>query len=322
VAAQNSRHSVVNAALACALVVSGLWGWRKYTSEPAWTLTLRYAHSAVGGRFTMPAICEHRKESAELLRGALWLRLATLSRAGRAKMLEALETLADSLEARTHPLGLSLDDRTPESFLAIEAGWLFPGWTTSRELLSPCFQLDVPPFVVVTPEVEEPLTNSASFTPWALTKPTPAERKAIFLAWPLTTAIRMPAGGGTTKPFDLDALRARSEEFHSRLGLVVDHAALNVDVTTIPEATLTQWLALARRFVRLARHTPSRDPEVSTWREALTAPIPTAPLLPWLNLKPGELFVIPKLSAPMKVPSLRAELRSLTGRAVPRDTRL
>lgn len=291
-----------------------------YAAGPPWTLTLRYIESVAGEPFVMPVACEQRAEIAEHLRGALWLRLATLSRAGQVKMLDALETLADALEARTHPLGLSLDDRTPESLLAIEAGWLFPGWTASREVLSPCFRMDEPPLVVVTPAVTEPLENAISFSPSALTKPTAAERDATFLAWPFTSAVRMPAPADPTKPFDLDALRARSEEFRSRVGLVIDHAALNVDVSTIPPATLTRWFALAERFVRVSRHLQSPGPRLATWQDALRAPIPTAPLLPWLNLKPGELFVISKLSAPMKVPGFRTELRSLTGEDVPRQT--
>ncbi len=254
----------------------------------------------------VPAACKVDPDAPGSLRSAAWLRLATLSRHGQARLLAALETVADAAEAQAHPLGTDLEGESPAEILRKEATWFAPGWTAVRELLRPCFWNADATLVVITPTVTQPFERAATFAPFASTGANASERQARFLSWPLSFATHL--SNSVTSQTDVESLRARSESLTSPIAVVLDDVSLSVDPSRFPPSTMTQLETLARRFERIVHRVNTHDPALAAWREVLAAKEPPQPMLPWLNLQPGELLLVPKLAFALDARASRREL--------------
>jgi hypothetical protein len=254
----------------------------------------------------VPAACTVDPDAPGSLRSAAWLRLATLSQSGQARLFAILEAVADAAEAETHPLGTDLEGESPAEILRKEATWFAPGWTAVRELLRPCFWNADATLVVITPTVTQPFERAATFAPFAPAGANASERQARFLSWPLSFATHLSSS--TTHQTDVESLRARSESLSSPIAVVLDDVSLSGDPSRFPPSTISQLETLARRFERILQRVNSRDPALAAWREVLATKEPPRPMLSWLNLQPGELLLVPKLSFALDARALRREL--------------
>lgn len=291
-------------AFALPLTVYTWWQVRKPASNVP--VTLAIAAGVEGAPVDVPTACKVDPDAPGSLRSAAWLRLATLSQSGQARLLAVLEAVADTAEAQTHPLGTDLEGESPAEILRREATWFTPGWTAVRELLRPCFWNADATLVVITPTVTQPFDGAATFAPFASTGTNASERQARFLSWPLSFATHL--SNSTTHQTDVESLRARSESLTSPVAVVLDDVSLSVDPSRFPPSTMTQLQTLAARFERILQRMNTHDPALAAWREVLATKEPPQPMLPWLNLQPGELLLVPKLAFALDDRASRREL--------------
>lgn len=290
--------------VACALsMTADAWREdRKRSSRVPVTLTI--VRGLAGAPIVLPAACKPAPDAPGALHSAAWLRVATLSNDGQTRLIAALEAVADSAESHAHPLGTDMEGESPEEILREEAPWFIPGWTAVRALLRPCFWNADATLVVITPAVTQPFESSATFSPWEPAAH-PTERQARFLSWPLSSAIHLSSS--VTYPTDAESLRARAESLGSPIGVVIDAASLSVAPSRLPPSIVTQLETLAARFERILRKVHTHDPALAAWREVLATKELPKPMLPWLNLQPGELLIVPKLAFALDEQTLRRE---------------
>ncbi|HEU5072824.1 MAG TPA: hypothetical protein VFU02_01595 [Polyangiaceae bacterium] len=254
------------------------------------------------------AVC--REPAAEArqreLQVAAWLSFATLVPSGRERLLTALESLLDSIEARLHPLGMDLLDESPEQVARREAPWLLPIWTTARSIARRCFVAGDRSLAVVVQSSGAPPSPFASFDPFGSEDTARELRLARFLCWPISSAIRVRLSPPTER-----ALRERCGAPRSTFALVIDRALQSVDLSLIAPDLRRRMHALRERLSRLARPKCDGCESFADVIDALTGGLPDAPVLDWLELGSGEALAVPRLSAVSQPGACLGELREL-----------
>lgn len=227
------------------------------------------------------------------LQVAAWLSFATLAPSTRERLLTAVESLLDSIEARLHPLGVDLLDESPEQIARREAPWLLPIWTAARTIARRCFVAGDRSLAVVVHGTGAPLPAPlASFDPFSTADEDADRRLARFLCWPISAAVRVELGPATER-----ALRERCGAHGSKLALVIDGPLQSVDPSLIQRDLRQRMQAIRERLSRLARPKCDDCESFSEVIEALSNGLPDAPALDWLELAKGEALAVPRLSA-------------------------
>lgn len=309
----SSRRSVVKAiglgvgGVAFAGLGATYWA-RSQQEGPSTTARFGIARGSSVSACAVPTRASRRRE----LQVAAWLSFATMAPSSHERLLSALEALADSLEARSHPLGLDLSDESPEELAQREAPWLLPIWTAARTIARRCFLAGDRSLAVVVNPAGSPLPSTlASFDPFGKADTHADLRLARFLSWPISAAVRVKTPADT-----LAALRARSASPKSALALCIDAKVQSVDVTAIERDAALRLHALSTRLSRFARRKCENCESLADVIDALSAGLPVAPALDWLELGSDEAFVVPRLSAVSRRDAFLRELAELSARVV------
>jgi len=285
--------------------------WARSPERPARTPRFGIARGSAATACALPTQSARQRE----LQVAAWLAFATMAPSARERLLAALEELADSLEARAHPLGLDLSDESPEELAEREAPWLLPIWTAARTIARRCFLAGDRSLAVLVHGAGAALpTALASFDPFAEAGTDADLRLARFLSWPISAAVRVKTQADT-----LSKLRARSQSPKSTLALCIDAAVQSVDVATIEADTALRMHTLRTRLSRFARKKCKDCESPADVIDALSGGLPQAPALDWLELGSGEAFVVPRLSAVTRRDAFLRELDELSARVIVND---
>jgi len=309
VAASSSRRSVAKAIGLCAGAATatslGALFWVRAGEKPAAPPHFALARGAEVACPTLDATARQRE-----LQVAAWLAFATLAPPAQDRLLTALESLLDSLEARLHPLGVDLLDESPEQIARREAPWLLPIWTAARTIARRCFVAGDRSLAVLLQGAATPLPNTLTgFDPFDTTSEDPKLRLARFLCWPISAAVRVKLGNESAR-----ALRERCAAPASRLALVIDGSAQTVAASAIQRETRERMRTLKARLSRLARPKCQDCESIDEVINALARGLPDAPALDWLELGSGEALAVPRLRA---VPERDAFLRELQELSIP-----
>lgn len=306
-AASSSRRSVVKAIGVCAGALAatslGALYWVRAREQP--TAPPRFA-LARGPEVA----CPNRDATARQreLQVAVWLAFATLAPPAQDRLLTALESLLDSLEARLHPLGVDLLDESPEQIARREAPWLLPIWTAARTIARRCFVAGDHSLAVQVQSAATPQTAVLpGFDPFDTTSEDPQLRLARFLCWPISAAVRVKLQAESAR-----ALRERCGAPASRLALVIDRSAQTVDPSAIRRDTRERMRGLKKRLARLARPKCKDCESIDEVVNALARGLPDAPALDWLELGSGEALAVPRLRAVSERDAFLRELKELS----------
>jgi len=307
VAASSSRRSVVKAIGLCSGVAAastlGALYWMRARDKPAALPRFALAHGAEVTCLPPDATARQRE-----LQVAAWLAFATLAPSAQGRLLTALESLLDSLEARLHPLGVDLLEESPEQIARHEAPWLLPIWTAARTIARRCFVAGDHSLVVLVGGVATPLPAAhARFDPFDTTSEDPKLRLARFLCWPISAAVRVKLGTDPAR-----ALRERCGAPASKLALVIDGSAQTVDAGAIQRDTRERMQALKERLSRLVRPKCKDCESIDEVVSALARGLPAAPALDWLELGEGEALAVPRLRAVSERDAFLRELEELS----------
>jgi len=309
VAASSSRRSVVKALGLCVGAATaggvGALHWMRARETSAAPLRFGLARGPEAA-WPVPEAAERQRE----LQVAAWLSFATLGPPAQDRLLTALESLLDSLEARLHPLGVDLLEESPEQIARREAPWLLPIWTAARTIARRSFVAGDRSLAVLVHGAATPLPATLSpFDPFGTTNEDPNLRLARFLCWPISAAVRVKLGAETAR-----RLRERCGAPASRLALVIDNSAQMVDAAAIERATRERLLALQRRLSRLPRRKCQDCESLDEVVSALARGLPEAPALDWLELGSGEALAVPRLRAVSERDAFLRELSELSQR--------
>jgi len=282
--------------------------WARSRGRPTKTPRFGIARGSAATGCAPPTQAARQRE----LQVAAWLSFATMAPSARERLLVALEALADSLEARSHPLGFDLSDESPEELAKREAPWLLPIWTAARTIARRCFLAGDRSLAVLVHAAGAPLpTALASFDPFAEAGTDADLRLARFLSWPISAAVRVRTEANT-----LSELRERAQSPKSTLALCIDAAVQSVDLATIEADTALRMHTLRTRLSRFARKKCQDCESLADVIDALSAGLPSAPALDWLELGSDEAFVVPRLSAVSRRDVFLRELAELSARVV------
>lgn len=185
---------------------------------------------------------------------AAWLTVAILSAAARAEVLEDINGLFDSLEARAQPFGIDLSDGSPETRLKSISSRVLPVWAAARALVADAWRTGDGAYRVIAAPGDTAIRNPArEFNLWSERDRGRIPRAAAFAAWAVSGACLLETGESSRVAA---RLRERALNPHSALALVVDSNIQECRVLqAIDEqslATLGSLLARAPR-VKLAR---------------------------------------------------------------------
>jgi hypothetical protein len=316
VAASNSRRNVVKTAILGALVVAlaclALFGKSRMSRQSANGSDERPGPRLAFGRDATQQLCAKLDGSAQEreLRTAAWLTFATLSSDGRAKLLDLIEELLDSLEAQRHPFGHDLAEETPEALVRREAPWLLPVWTASRSIAQTCFVGGDGVLTVVVADAKRPLPpHFRSFDAFDRTEGDSDLRLSRFLAWPITTDRRVSTTDRNAAMTLWAQLRSRTCARESSIALVVDQATQRADIAALVGSETTSRVTAIQARLGRCRQVECRGCEMlSAAMLAWSKGPPPAPVLPWLDLRAGEALVVPRLGALSQPERFAAEL--------------
>lgn len=221
--ARNLRLNVARASLAVgACLLAGSLLFNSLAPDDAPThVALGILTASRDGSLRLPSACYRDAEEPSLVRDAAWLRWVTLSRVGQTRLLDVLEAVADSFEARLHPLAVDLSEEPPETSLSREASWFIPSWTTAKQLVRSCFVSPDEATVVITPPLDGRFPpHTQTFDPWARVGANPLERQARFLSWPISSSIYLKQHVKKAPESSVDELRQLAETAPSLVALV------------------------------------------------------------------------------------------------------
>lgn len=200
-------------------------------------------------------------------------------------MLDEIEAAMASVEARLNPLLVDLvEDDIVEVFRRNQR-WLLPLCTAASALLAGSYEAP-DGFGVEALAVDAP-RKPDDVRAWRTQREDARERRARFLAWPVSRSVivRNRHEGGA-RQLEL-ALRDASGQPESAVALVLDRRLLH---GTSPEPRLE---AVLGRLMKVARRIQAENdlPLVPS------TPAPGARIAPWVTLEDDEMLVVPKLAA-------------------------
>jgi len=241
------------------------------------------------------------------LRLAAWLTFGTLASSGRERLLAALESLLDSIEARLHPLGIDLLDESPEQVARREAPWLLPVWTAARAIARRCFVAGDRSLAVLVHNPGTPLPSTlTSFDPFGATDAGAELRLARFLCGPISNAVKIELS-----PLAETKLRERCATPKSTIALVIDSALQSVTLSRVADGHRQRMQALRKRLSRRPRPKCNACESFADVIDALSSRLPSAPALDWLELGDTQALIVPRLSAVAQRHTYLTELNDL-----------
>jgi hypothetical protein len=221
------------------------------------------------------------------------LTLASLPPRSATELTDEVESLVTQIQLRAHPLGIDLEDRSPEQrfkrLLAVHA----PTWTSALALAQGRWTSpDRTQTVTLVPRCRPPATCVA-LADGAPTPPLPAgvdARGIRFWAWPVTSARRLRTTASGARRL-AEHLRGRLGQPGSPLGLVL----LRPDLlsTPAPDARLANASARLHRWLLRA----NVDRRLRLPWVGLSSTDRPPPAAPSLELREDEVLVIPRLGA-------------------------
>jgi hypothetical protein len=232
---------------------------------------------------------------------ALWLALATLSPSRRSAILDEIEAALASVEARLNPLLVDLVEDDVVDVVRRNQRWLLPLCTAASAVLARGYEAP-DGFRVEALAVDAP-RKPGDVRAWQTQREDARERRARFLAWPVSRSVivrdRFKGGAHQVEI----ALRDASARPESAVALVLDRRLL---YGASPEPRLEAVLA---RLMKAGRRIQGENdlPFVPN------TPAPGACLVPWVALEDDELLVVPKLAAASPARRFEIEIQRLLG---------
>jgi hypothetical protein len=305
VAASSLRRNVVSITVLGGLIagIACLLQFGKVRLLRPWATGFesRFGPHLAFGRGTIEQYCgdaDGSKREHEL-RTAAWLTFATLNSEARSKLLDLIDAVLDSLEAQSHPLVYDLAEETPEALVRHEAPWLLPIWTASRSIARTCFSGGNGMLTVVVNDAKATLPpHFRSVDALDTTEGDSDLRLSRFLAWPITSARRVRATNSESATALWAQLRAKTWVRQSTVALVIDKATQNADVASLVGVQMaSRLIAMQARMHRWKNVDCKGCDMLSSALLAWSKGPPAAPVLPWLDLRETEAWVVPRLGA-------------------------
>jgi hypothetical protein len=275
---------------AAALMLCVIVGWMTFPTSPARPTSAFEGPVLVLGEPWAPSTNEEQ---------AIHLALSSLPSNKRREVLNGFERLADDIELRTNPLVPILDDEPVDHALQDALPHLLPVWTAARTLAAGSWATRDQSLTVRVADACPPSLLSNRCVPAFGESGVSEARRARFLAWPLTSAIRLESEGAAAHRKMGDALRARVLLPKSTVALVVDGRS-------VPTEDRTQVRRDATRIVRPVCRTGSK---FCGFLHFAAFDAPARPL--GFSLRRNEILVVPRLSSLARRDTFRSEVASL-----------
>ncbi|MEZ4222282.1 MAG: hypothetical protein R3B13_15200 [Polyangiaceae bacterium] len=295
--------------------------WSSRRSVVSWLLTTS-AWLALGCKDTKPSEPQTQSpvfrirsgsppEEASRAGDAVWLVLASSGPKQRAKTIGLLRKALEEVEAAATPgLGGLVEQEAIEA-LGNARGHLLPRLTAARVLVRGHWaEKDL----WVDPSSDGP---GRKFRIWSEAEDT-LVRRARMAAWPIAHAVRIRGLDESAARKVRDALADRADEASAPFSLIVTR---DVDRRKHTAGDLDALIADCRRVQALVKRIERRNALTTVLGDLAT--VTTQPLLPWLDLAPSDVLVVPRLGALASraqwIEELRAEVKSYAGATLDLD---
>jgi hypothetical protein len=239
---------------------------------------------------------------------AMSLAIASMSLDEEKRIIELVDDATARLEARLLPLGSDLGSGDPLEELRQSLGVYGPRMTAARSFVSPSFRASD---VTVRPAKScanaSPDLGEECLCAWEEDHARDAQaERARFLAWPIAYAAVLQLQDASSAEEFAKRLRRRSGDGRSNIALVL----LPNDLALAPLPKTSRLGDAARRLSRAlaANHLPA-EPQLKTLVPAALS----GPALPWLELPPTDVLVVPRLSALASLHSFVDEIENAAG---------
>lgn len=251
--------------------------------------------------------------------GAGLLLLATLPADARRDLVEAVEALLASLEARRNPLLVDVAETSPRELFAARKAWLGPCVRVARETATNAYALAAregsgggarvvvggPPRAGSVPALGD---RDGHDEPAAI-------RRA---AWPLSGALVVETRSSERAARARTALAPLSVQTNGLVGGLWTDAAARAVADEVPAGLLTRGERWART-VPAASPGAVEDEEARALRELAQLFVPPAAegLLPFWERAPTDVLVLPRRGALARTAELRATVEATLRAAFP-----
>lgn len=251
--------------------------------------------------------------------GAGVLLLATLPRAARRELVEAVDALLASLEARRNPLLIDVAETSPRELFAARKAWLGPCARVARETARNAYPLFSPGTAGAAERVVVAGPPGSGTVPALGDRDGPDDAATLRrAAWPVSGAfvVETTSSDGATRA--QAALASLAVQENGLVGGLWTDASARAVSADVPNDLLARGARWGRSFPAAVPGANETD-EARALRELaqLFVPPPVQGLLPFWERAPTDVLVLPRRGALARTGELRGALERTLREAFP-----